>query len=134
MQTEGRLLILDAWFRHYCEDKFKEFLNELVLSTFQVVGKAEYFFEPQGFTRVYLLKESHIAVHTYPEHAYISADIYICNPSIDLDAIAGRIISAFPILTWRQRVLKRGSFPRHHTVPGLPMADGVPSGAEESNA
>jgi S-adenosylmethionine decarboxylase len=36
-------------------------------------------FEPQGFTAVYLLSESHISIHTYPENNYVAIDIYTCR-------------------------------------------------------
>ena len=39
----------------------------------------EHEFKPEGKSVVMLLEESHISIHTYPEHAYIAADIYTCG-------------------------------------------------------
>ena len=35
-----------------------------------------------------LLAESHIALHTYPEHGYIAIDIFSCGPSDPKEARA----------------------------------------------
>ena len=41
-----------------------------------VLNIAKYKFEPQGFTLVALLAESHMSFHTYPEKGIISFDFY----------------------------------------------------------
>jgi S-adenosylmethionine decarboxylase len=46
---------------------------------FSVLGKLEHQFSPQGCSLVYLLSESHISVHTFPEKNYIAMDIYTCR-------------------------------------------------------
>ena len=59
-----------------------------------VLNIAKYKFEPQGFTLVALLAESHISFHTYPEKGIISFDFYTCGtvaPSIALDVIKNEI-------------------------------------------
>jgi S-adenosylmethionine decarboxylase len=39
-------------------------------------------FEPQGATVLALLSESHLSIHTYPEHnGYASIDLYTCGDS-----------------------------------------------------
>lgn len=39
--------------------------------------------EPAGVTGVVLLAESHLAVHTWPEQAAVTLDIYVCNVGRD---------------------------------------------------
>ena len=59
-----------------------------------VLNIAKYKFEPQGFTLVALLAESHISFHTYPEKGIISFDFYTCgtvSPAIALDVIKNEI-------------------------------------------
>ena len=34
---------------------------------------------PGGVTALYLLSESHLACHTYPEHAFASFNLYCCR-------------------------------------------------------
>jgi S-adenosylmethionine decarboxylase len=38
-------------------------------------------FPGQGVTGVLVLKESHISVHTWPEHAFAALDIFTCGPA-----------------------------------------------------
>jgi spermidine synthase len=40
-------------------------------------------FEGSGFTGTVVLAESHIAVHTWPERAGLTLDVYVCNFSAD---------------------------------------------------
>jgi len=53
----------------------------------------------QGVTGVVLLAESHLAVHTWPELAAVTADVYVCNLGGDNSARAeglmARLIEAF---------------------------------------
>ena len=47
-------------------------------------------FEPQGFTLVALLAESHISFHTFPEKGIISFDFFTCgkiSPSIAIEIL-----------------------------------------------
>ena len=51
---------------------------------------SKYKFEPQGFTILALLAESHISFHTFPEKGIISFDFFTCgkvSPSIALDIV-----------------------------------------------
>lgn len=44
-----------------------------------VVGDLVYPFKPQGVSAVVLVAESHFSIHTWPEYAFASADIYTCG-------------------------------------------------------
>jgi len=46
---------------------------------YTILQKSQHIFEPQGFTALYLLSESHISIHTFPEKNYASIDIYTCR-------------------------------------------------------
>tara|TARA_Y100000758_G_scaffold87003_1_gene59073 strand:+ start:533 stop:1672 length:1140 start_codon:yes stop_codon:yes gene_type:complete len=51
-------------------------------------------FEPQGFTLVALLAESHMSFHTFPEKGIISFDFFTCakvSPSVAIDIIKKEI-------------------------------------------
>ena len=59
-----------------------------------VLEISKYKFEPQGFTLVALLAESHISFHTFPEKGIISFDFFTCgkvNPNVSLDIIKKEI-------------------------------------------
>ena len=46
---------------------------------YTILNKIEHIFEPQGCTILYMLSESHISIHTFPEKAYIAFDLYTCR-------------------------------------------------------
>jgi len=46
---------------------------------FTVLSKTQHIFEPQGLTVLYMLSESHISIHTFPEQQYLAFDIYTCR-------------------------------------------------------
>ena len=59
-----------------------------------VLQISKYKFEPQGFTLVALLAESHISFHTFPEKGIISFDFFTCakiSPSVALEVIKDEI-------------------------------------------
>ena len=59
-----------------------------------VLEISKYKFEPQGFTLVALLAESHISFHTFPEKGIISFDFFTCgkvNPNVSLDILKKEI-------------------------------------------
>jgi S-adenosylmethionine decarboxylase len=48
-----------------------------------VVGQSAHQFDPEGATVVVLLAESHLAVHTWPELSFVTADVFVCNLNDD---------------------------------------------------
>ena len=66
---------------------FEELVVTLGLS---VVGTPQWhvFPEPGGITGLALLSESHLAIHTFPEHGYAALSIYSCRPREPLDFAA----------------------------------------------
>ena len=46
-----------------------------------ILNISKYKFEPQGFTILALLAESHISFHTFPEKGIISFDFFTCGKS-----------------------------------------------------
>ena len=65
-----------------------------------------------GITGVVLLAESHLAVHTWPELAAVTLDVYVCNFGADNSAKAEALMQALlrhfePVTVDRQQ-LHRG--------------------------
>ena len=46
---------------------------------FNVLGFTEHYFEPQGYTALWLLGESHFAIHTFPEFGCSYYELSSCN-------------------------------------------------------
>ncbi len=66
---------------------------------------------PGGVTGVVLLAESHLAVHTRPELAAVTLDVYVCNVSQDHSARAEGLLAALEAAfeaSNSQRVLRGG--------------------------
>lgn len=53
------------------------------LAGMTVVGQVFKLFENRSWSACILLAESHVSVHTWPDEAYVSADVFVCNYSRD---------------------------------------------------
>jgi S-adenosylmethionine decarboxylase proenzyme len=61
-------------------DGLKELMIEICKKNeFQILDTIEYKFEPIGCTILFLLSESHMSIHTFPEKNHISFDLYTCR-------------------------------------------------------
>jgi S-adenosylmethionine decarboxylase len=61
---------------------------------FHILHKIEHVFQPQGFSLIYMLSESHISIHTFPERKYAAVDLYTCRQYTD-DSIQEEIQRMF---------------------------------------
>ena len=65
-------------------------------------------FNPQGVTATATLKESHIAIHTWPEHGYIAADLFFCAAGRP-EAAAQALIDQIKPSNWQIQPILRGA-------------------------
>ena len=64
-------------------DRVREVLIQAAVeSGAAIVGDMFHKFEPIGVTGIIAIAESHIGVHTWPEHCYAAADIFTCGESL----------------------------------------------------
>jgi S-adenosylmethionine decarboxylase proenzyme len=64
------------------------FLDALISGNLAILDIYHHNYQPHGFSAIAILKTSHAAIHTWPEHGYISIDIFICDEfSKGLDVI-----------------------------------------------
>jgi len=70
-----------------------------------VVESFMHHFNPHGLSGIVVIAESHLAVHTWPEHDYASIDIYTCGEADLADQIYHLLIKALT--------------PTHHTSQRL---------------
>ena len=70
---------------------FENVINKIAKSADVTILKiSKYKFDPQGFTILALLAESHMSFHTFPEKGIISFDFFTCaniSPSVAIDII-----------------------------------------------
>jgi S-adenosylmethionine decarboxylase len=63
-----------------------------------------------GVTGVVLLAESHVTIHTWPEHRFAALDIFMCGKARAEDAVA-QIAREFQAEVRNVRTCERGFFP-----------------------
>lgn len=51
----------------------------LKASKFTIIDCLDYTFKPEGYTKIWLLAESHFAIHTFPEENKIYFELSSCN-------------------------------------------------------
>jgi len=56
----------------------KKYENLLSKSGFGIISIQEKHFEPQGYTVLFLLSESHFAIHTFPEQKQTYIELSSC--------------------------------------------------------
>src|SRR3954470_12352945 len=73
-----------------------------------VVTEIFHNFSPHGVSGVVVIAESHLAIHTWPEHGYAAVDIFSCGSKLDHAVIADCIRTGVAASTIETRQLQRG--------------------------
>lgn len=61
-------------------EKIEEILTKAAeVANATIIDKRFHKFSPQGVSGVVVVSESHIAIHTWPEHGYAAVDVYTCG-------------------------------------------------------
>ncbi len=112
MNALGRHILVEM---HNCN---RESLNDLELIRkvmlkaavdcgAEVLGESFHRFSPQGVSGVVVIAESHISIHTWPEHGFAAVDVFTCgtkvNPAIAADVLIEKLESKNHTLTEIQR-------------------------------
>jgi S-adenosylmethionine decarboxylase proenzyme len=74
----------------------------------EVVKSIFHAFSPFGVSGVVVITESHLAVHTWPEHGYASIDLFTCGLRADPVAARDVLARAFRARTHTFAVRQRG--------------------------
>jgi S-adenosylmethionine decarboxylase len=53
--------------------------NICVNNNYTILGEIDHEFHPQGCSFIFLLSESHLSVHTFPEKNHLAFDLYTCR-------------------------------------------------------
>ena len=72
-----------------------------------IVEEAFHHFEPDGVSGVIIIMESHLTIHTWPEHEYAAIDIFTCG-KIQMDLGLDFLTKEFKSGRSDVRELKRG--------------------------
>jgi S-adenosylmethionine decarboxylase len=111
----GKHLILDAW--KVSSDKLNdpEFMRKALKKAIESCGATlinlcVHQFSPYGVTATATLAESHMAVHTWPEHGYLGADLFFCGSGQPEKAV-DTLIELYEPQDFKIRRLNRGVDP-----------------------
>ena len=69
-------------------------------------------FSPHGVSGVVIITESHVAIHTWPEHSYAAVDVFSCSEKLDHSLIRDELKEALSSQSVVEKTLLRG-LPRH---------------------
>ncbi len=61
----------------------KEMVKAAELIEATVVSSSSHTFSPHGVSAVVIIAESHLTMHTWPEHGYAAVDLFFCTKAID---------------------------------------------------
>lgn len=65
-------------------------------------------FSPQGVSGVIVIAESHLSIHTWPEHGYAAIDLFTCNMDMQLEGAFQLIKQEFKPLEMNIQRIERG--------------------------
>ncbi len=73
-----------------------------------VLGESFHQFNPHGVSGVVIIAESHIFIHTWPEHGYAAIDIFTCGDSVKPERAAEVLISKLGAKSHSMMEIQRG--------------------------
>ncbi|HHP7230003.1 MAG TPA: adenosylmethionine decarboxylase [Xenococcaceae cyanobacterium] len=84
MEKMGTHLVVDAWQApaELLNDPEKiraAMIEAIAAGEATLIDLCVHQFSPHGVTATATLAESHIAIHTWPEHGYFAADLFFCG-------------------------------------------------------
>ncbi len=73
-----------------------------------IVADVFHEFSPHGISGVVVIAESHIAIHSWPEHRCASVDIFTCSDNMDPQAAVDYLKMAFKAQKIEIKTIARG--------------------------
>ena len=73
-----------------------------------LISKSFHQFSPYGVSGVVVIAESHITIHTWPEHRYAAIDVFTCDDSVDYNLVESILVDQFKALKHSSKTIPRG--------------------------
>ena len=86
----------------------KHLLAAASLAKLTIVNTTLHKFSPIGVSGVIVIAESHIAIHTWPEHGYVALDFFTCNEAYEIEKSISYLQAVFQASSFETTELKRG--------------------------
>ncbi len=116
METIGRHVISELWGCNV--EKLNDinlidqtFVDAALKAGAEIREVAFHKFAPQGVSGVVIISESHLTIHSFPEHGYASIDVYTCGDRIDPNVAADYIADELEATTRENIEVPRGMGP-----------------------
>src|ERR1044072_1357111 len=61
----------------------------------KVIETAQHLFVPHGITCLFLVSSSHFALHSWPEHKFVTVDLFICDDRAPIDECVEQLKKVF---------------------------------------
>ena len=114
MNPLGSQLFLDL---HECNSTLlddADYVKQAMLDTAKeagltIVGESFHHFDPVGVTGVLSVAESHLFIHTWPEHRYAAFDKFTCGSALKLRKAAELIMERLECADSKFTELQRGA-------------------------
>lgn len=116
MDTMGRHVIAELWGCDVEKLNNIKFIEQLFVDAALEAGAevrevAFHKFAPHGVSGVVIISESHLTIHSFPEHGYASIDVYTCGDRIDPKVASNYISKALSAKTTEVVEVPRGLGP-----------------------
>lgn len=116
MDTMGRHVIAELWGCNINKLNDLKFVEKMMVdaaleSGAEIREVAFHKFAPMGVSGVVIISESHLTIHSFPEHGYASIDVYTCGDRIDPNVAAEYITKQLDATTREAIQVPRGMGP-----------------------
>ena len=137
MESLGRHLLLELY---DCSPEVLNSLTAVKTALVEAAKRAEativdvvfHEFNPFGISGVVVIAESHLSIHTWPEHRYAAVDIFSCGEIIDPSQAASYLVEQFQAGRASCVEVRRGVFPGSTGLANKVKEGVAPNGAAES--
>jgi S-adenosylmethionine decarboxylase len=73
-----------------------------------IVNALFHHFNPHGVSGAVIIAESHLAIHTWPEHGYAAVDVFTCGETIDPAEAVAHLAVALGAVEHTATLVRRG--------------------------
>ncbi len=115
MEALGRQILVEFYDCEQAKINDVDFIETVMIdaanaSKATIISHNFHKFSPYGVSGVVVIAESHITIHTWPEHNYAAVDIFTCGDTIEPWVIQENLKESFRSQNVSSMEMKRGLF------------------------